>query len=115
MCSAKENFSFSLENTNKLPQCSGNQPEWTKCFGFAEISGFSLLGEFISGKLNGKGVMTYPSGHKIAGEFKENQLNDLHFQIQNNTTQLAEASENIAQSEQALVDVQAELLELLRT
>ncbi|MCX6336337.1 MAG: chromosome segregation protein SMC, partial [Bacteroidetes bacterium] len=46
--------------------------------------------------------------------FKENQLNDLHFQIQNNTTQLAEASSNIAQSEQALVDVQAELLELLR-
>ena len=42
-------------------------------------------------------------------------LGHLHFQIQNNTTQLAEASENIAQSEQALVDVQAELLELLRT
>jgi chromosome segregation protein len=47
--------------------------------------------------------------------FKENQLNDLHFQIQSNTAQLAEASGNIAQSEQALVDVQEELLELLRS
>jgi chromosome segregation protein len=46
--------------------------------------------------------------------FKQNQLNDLHNQIQNNTQQLSEASANITESENALVAAEDGLLELMR-
>lgn len=46
--------------------------------------------------------------------FKENQLNDLHFQIAENTKQLAEASGNIEESENAKLAAEQELIELLR-
>lgn len=46
--------------------------------------------------------------------FKENQLNDLHAQIQTNTTQLSEASAAIVESKQQLAGVELELVELLR-
>lgn len=47
--------------------------------------------------------------------FKENQLVDLHAQIQTNTTQLTEASSAIVESREQLAAVEAELVELLRT
>ena len=46
--------------------------------------------------------------------FKENQLNDLHLQIGNNTTQLTEASVNIEEGEKALIGSEELLLEMLR-
>jgi chromosome segregation protein len=46
--------------------------------------------------------------------FKENQLNDLHAQIGNNTTQLSEATANIEEGEKALVGSEELLLEMLR-
>ena len=46
--------------------------------------------------------------------FKENQLNDLHLQIGNNTTQLSEASANIEEGEKALIGSEELLLEMLR-
>ena len=46
--------------------------------------------------------------------FKENQLVDLHAQIQSNTTQLTEASSAIVESRAQLAAVEAELVELLR-
>ncbi|WP_153799203.1 chromosome segregation protein SMC [Foetidibacter luteolus] len=47
--------------------------------------------------------------------FKQNQLNELHDQVQLNTQQLSEASGSIADSEQALKDAEENLLLLLRT
>ena len=47
--------------------------------------------------------------------FKENQLNDLHAQIQSNTLQLTEASTAIVESRTHLETVELELVELLRT
>jgi chromosome segregation protein len=46
--------------------------------------------------------------------FKENQLVDLHAQIQSNTAQLTEASTAIVESRDQLAAVEAELVELLR-
>ncbi len=46
--------------------------------------------------------------------FKENQLNDLHAQIGNNTTQLSEACANIEEGEKALVGSEELLLEMMR-
>jgi chromosome segregation protein len=46
--------------------------------------------------------------------FKENQLVDLHTQIQSNTTQLTEASTAIVESKEQLAAVEAELVDLLR-
>ncbi len=46
--------------------------------------------------------------------FKENQLNDLHAQIGNNTAQLSEASTNIEESEKALIGSEELLLEMMR-
>ena len=46
--------------------------------------------------------------------FKENQLVDLHAQIQSNTAQLTEASTAIVESRDQLTAVEAELIELLR-
>ena len=46
--------------------------------------------------------------------FKENQLNDLHAQIQTNTAQLTEASAAIVESRSQLEIVENELVELLR-
>ncbi len=46
--------------------------------------------------------------------FKENQLADLHTQIQSNTTQLTEASTAIVESREQLAAVEADLVELLR-
>ena len=46
--------------------------------------------------------------------FKENQLNDLHVQIKNNTAQLAEAEQAIVDGVASLQEVEALLLELMR-
>ncbi len=46
--------------------------------------------------------------------FKENQLNDLHLQIGNNTAQLSEASADIQEGEKALIGSEELLLEMLR-
>ncbi|HVX49964.1 MAG TPA: chromosome segregation protein SMC [Chitinophagaceae bacterium] len=46
--------------------------------------------------------------------FKENQLNDLHNQVQVNTKQLEQASAEIVESEEALQDAQDELVTLLQ-
>ena len=47
--------------------------------------------------------------------FKENQLNDLHTQIQNNSTQLTEASTAIVESKAQLLQIEEELVLLIKT
>lgn len=46
--------------------------------------------------------------------FKENQLNDLHVQIGNNTAQLSDASSDIEENERALLVSEERLVEMLR-
>jgi chromosome segregation protein len=46
--------------------------------------------------------------------FKQNQLNDLHTQIQTNTTQLSEAADAITGSEEALSAAEEGLLDMMR-
>ncbi|HXL56432.1 MAG TPA: AAA family ATPase, partial [Chitinophagaceae bacterium] len=46
--------------------------------------------------------------------FKQNQLNDLHTQVENNTKQLTEVAENIYAGEQALMQSESLLIELMR-
>ena len=46
--------------------------------------------------------------------FKDNQLNDLHTQIQSNTAQLTEASSAIVESNTELATIETALVELLR-
>lgn len=48
-------------------------------------------------------------------EFKQNQLNDLHLQIQNNSTQLTEASAAIGEGELLVQQSEETLLQLLQT
>ena len=45
--------------------------------------------------------------------FKQNQLNELHVQVETNTKQLSESSDNITASEDALKNAEASLLELM--
>lgn len=47
-------------------------------------------------------------------QFKQNQLNDLHSQVQNNSTQLTDALANIEEGEKAVAASEALLVELLR-
>jgi len=47
--------------------------------------------------------------------FKQNQLKDLHLQIENNTTQLAEAVENISLGEKTLLENEEAFLALMQT
>ena len=46
--------------------------------------------------------------------FKQNQLNDLHTQVENNSRQLTEVAENIYAGEQALMQSESLLIELMR-
>ncbi len=46
--------------------------------------------------------------------FKQNQLNDLHTQVENNDRQLTEVAENIYAGEQALMQSESLLIELMR-
>jgi chromosome segregation protein len=48
-------------------------------------------------------------------EFKQNQLNDLHTQIQNNSAQLTEASNAIVEGELVLKQSEELLLQLMQT
>lgn len=75
---------------------------------------------FASAQYNESNLQLTRQQSKIAAlkqelVFKENQLNDLHQQIQTNTAQLAESADNIIESTAALENSQQLLLELMRT
>lgn len=65
---------------SKLPSCSGSFFEtlWTNCLG-TQISsdGTKYVGEFIDGKRDGQGVLTYPDGRQYSGGFKNNMFEGL--------------------------------------
>ena len=75
---------------------------------------------FASGQFNETNLQLTRQQSKITALkqellFKENQLNDLHEQIKSNTTQLAEAEADIVEGNDALKEVDALLLELMRS
>jgi chromosome segregation protein len=74
---------------------------------------------FASGQFNETNLQLTRQQSKITALkqellFKENQLNDLHEQIKSNTTQLAEAEADIVEGNDALKEVDALLLDLMR-
>jgi len=73
---------------------------------------------FANAKYNETNLQLTRQQSKIATlkqelEFKQNQLNDLHQQITNNTTQLEEAASHIEASKKALTEAEELLLELM--
>ena len=74
---------------------------------------------FVSGQYNETNLQLTRQQSKISTLkqellFKENQLNDLHDQIKTNTAQLAEAVADIVEGQEALVEVETLLVELMR-
>ncbi len=74
---------------------------------------------FVSGQYNETNLQLTRQQSKISTLkqellFKEYQLNDLHEQIKTNTAQLAEAVADIVEGQEALVEVETLLVELMR-
>jgi hypothetical protein len=65
---------------SKLPPCSGDffETPWTNCFG-THINSFGnkYVGEFVDGKREGQGVLTYSDGRQYSGGFKNNMYEGL--------------------------------------
>lgn len=75
---------------------------------------------FVMAKFNDDNLQLTRQQSKIGAlqqeqVFKENQLQELHQQILNNTSQLTEATEAIVEGEEALQLAQDELIDLMRT
>ena len=61
-----------------LPPCPGDYDEstWTNCFGtITWASGSKYVGEFRNGKKNGQGTYTWANGYKYVGEYKNGKRN----------------------------------------
>lgn len=57
-----------------LPQCKGNDPEkWSNCNGVQVFKAGRYVGEFVGGKLNGFGSLTYVQGDRYVGDWRENK------------------------------------------
>lgn len=59
-----------------LPACKGtSRASWNKCAGtYTSTDGAVYVGEFRSGKYNGKGSATWPNGDRYVGEFLNDQF-----------------------------------------
>jgi len=57
---------------SNLPACQGSDTaKWSNCFGSVTYpSGDKYVGEYKDGKNNGQGTYTYANGDKHVGEFK---------------------------------------------
>ena len=70
-------LSFSI-NAYALKDCSSLPfwKEWNNCEGTLTFpSGEKYVGEFKDDKRNGQGTLTFPSGEKYVGEFKDDKRN----------------------------------------
>ena len=70
-------LSFSI-NAYALKDCSSLPfwKEWNNCEGTLTFpSGEKYVGEFKDDKRNGQGTLTFPSGQKYVGEFKDDKRN----------------------------------------
>ena len=57
-----------------LPECEGNEFDWTNCYGTAVYAVGTYEGEFYDGSSHGKGTMTYLNGDKFVGSWKEGEI-----------------------------------------
>ena len=57
-----------------LPECEGNEFDWTNCYGTAVYAEGTYEGEFYDGSSHGKGTMTYLNGDKFVGSWKEGEI-----------------------------------------
>ena len=56
----------------RLPACRGEETGWHKCFGKTTASdGTKFVGEFLNGRMTGKGTAVYATGEVYTGEFKD--------------------------------------------
>ncbi|MBM3340223.1 MAG: hypothetical protein FJY62_09630 [Betaproteobacteria bacterium] len=54
-----------------LPQSKGNDPEkWSNCNGVQVFKAGRYVGEFVGGKLNGFGSLTYVQGDRYVGDWR---------------------------------------------
>ena len=60
-----------------LRACQGSDTSrWSNCVGTVTFaSGDKYVGEYKDGKRNGQGTATFPSGSKYVGEFKDGKYN----------------------------------------
>jgi len=57
-----------------LPECEGNEFDWTDCYGTAIYAEGTYEGEFYDGSSHGKGTLTYLNGDKFVGTWKEGEI-----------------------------------------
>ena len=58
------------------PQCVGETASWNNCIGTVTWpSGQKYVGEFRDGKQNGQGTHTWPDGLKYVGEYRDGKQN----------------------------------------
>ena len=52
-------------------KCKGSDDsKWTNCFSSVSKNGTTYVGNFVNGKMHGKGTFTYSDGATYVGEFK---------------------------------------------
>lgn len=66
-----------ITNSSNLPACIGVQlSNWNNCVAnFKAPNGNSYLGEFVDGRMHGKGICSYANGDKYSGDHKFGKAN----------------------------------------
>ena len=55
-------------------KCKGNDDsKWTNCFASISKNGTTYVGNFLNGKMHGKGTFTYADGATYFGDFKDGE------------------------------------------
>ena len=56
---------------SSVPKCKGaDDSKWTNCFGSVSKNGTAYVGDFLNGRMHGKGTFTYSDGAPYFGDFK---------------------------------------------
>ena len=64
-------FSNNIFADTTVATCKGNDSsEWTNCFGALSENRTTYVGNFLNGKMHGKGTFTYTDGATYFGDFK---------------------------------------------
>ncbi len=68
--------SFAVDMSGTLPFCKGKDyTKWTECAHVLNFTdGSKYLGNFLNGKMHGRGQFTFKNGTKYTGEFKEGKI-----------------------------------------
>jgi chromosome segregation protein len=103
-----------LEFNEELQANSSRLAEADEAFKAVEAAYSEATRQFNEFNLNVTRQQSKITALKQELDFKNNQLNDLRLQIDNNTAQLADTGSNIGQSEESLKAIEEGLIELMR-